>query len=438
MRCAAMVQHVNDTRPAPGTLALKGPELEADGDAVRRRGLRQMRTVALCLLLLAALVFALTLGQEGFLGFVNAGAEASMVGAIADWFAVTALFRHPLGIPIPHTALIPNRKAALGVSLQEFVSDNFLSEQVVRERVAGAEVSRRVGAWIANPVHSERVVSEGSKIVRQGLLRIKDEDVNALFEETLIPRLMDEDLSPVAGQLLHEVVSEEAHRGLVDLSLSELKRWLLANESAIGDMLGQRAPWWTPLWLDERVADRIYREAVSFVSDVSDDQQHPARLALNDFLLDLSFDLQNDPATMERAERLKRRVLTQPKVLTTAVSLWNALRRALAESLGDADGLLRRRSVAELTAFGERVVADPDLRVRLDGLLSDAAAFIVENYGSELATTISETVNRWDGKEAAERIELHVGRDLQFIRINGTVVGGLAGIVIHAFVVLVP
>jgi uncharacterized membrane-anchored protein YjiN (DUF445 family) len=424
---------VNDVAPTPALLAPLVPGSGSEADERRRQGLRRMKAVALSLLLLSAVVYVVTLRGDGVvIGYVNAGAGAAMVGAIADWFAVTALFRRPLGLPIPHTALIPNRKAALGLSLQEFVTDNFLSEQIVRDRMRSAQVSMRIGRWLADPLHSERVVTEGSKIVREALVRVKDEDVAALVVEAIIPRLLEESLSPVAGQLLGEVVRDGAHHGLVDLGLAELHRWLVENESSIGEMIAERAPWWTPVWLDERVGDRLQREAVSFVKDVRGDPDHRARQALDNFLLELSEDLQHDPDTIARAERLKRRVLAQPQVATTTVSLWNALRRALVESLGDADGPLRRRSVAEVTAFARRLTDEPALRDRLDGFLADAAAYLISNYGDEIATIISDTVDRWDGKEAARRIELHVGRDLQFIRINGTVVGGLAGVVIHA------
>lgn len=171
----------------------------SDGDAVRLRGLTRMRRIALSLLVLAAIIYEVTRDHVGFLGYVNAGAEAAMVGAIADWFAVTALFRHPLRLPIPHTAIIPNRKQALGESLQEFVADNFLNEQVVRERIESVGVSRRVGAWLAAERHSRRVVGEGSRAIADGLRHVKEEDVAAVVREALIPKLLEEHLSPMVG-----------------------------------------------------------------------------------------------------------------------------------------------------------------------------------------------------------------------------------------------
>ncbi|MDX6278151.1 MAG: hypothetical protein QOJ72_2279 [Nocardioidaceae bacterium] len=408
------------------------PDGLSEGDAARLRGLRKMRLLALSLLLIAAIIYLSTRSHGGALAYVNAGAEAAMVGGIADWFAVTALFRHPLGLPIPHTAIIPNRKESLGESLQEFVADNFLREDVIRERIQSAAVSRRVGEWLVTDGHSRRIVDEGSRVLSDALSHVKESDVAAVIEEALIPRMKEEQLSPVVGQLLEEVLRDQAHRGLVDLAVDELGRWLAHNHDEVSALIENRAPSWTPQWLDKRVAGWVHEQVVEWVAEIGRTPDHPARLAMDVWLTDLARDLQHDPSTMERAERLKDRMLSQPRVIDTSIQLWDALRRALIGSLGDEGGLLRRRALEEIDAFGQRLIDDEQLSQRLDATISDIAAYAVNHYGHEVATIISATVNRWDGKETAERIELHVGRDLQFIRINGTVVGGLAGVAIHA------
>lgn len=408
------------------------PEL----DEQRRRGLRRMRSVAVGLLVLAAVVYVATLHQDGFLGFVNAGAEASMVGAIADWFAVTALFKHPLGLPIPHTALIPRRKEELGRSLEEFVGENFLQELIIRERMAIAGLSGRLGSWVAVEENARRVVDEASSVLHLALSTIRDEDLASFIEEALLPRFIEEPVSPLAGSLLEEVLRDGAHHGLVDLVLDEALRWLEQNEQMFVEVVGERAPWWSPMALNDRVTHRLYVEALAWVKDISSDPHHHARTALDSALAQLATDLLHDPETQERTERLKNRILTHPQLLITATSLWNAFRRALLESLADADGLVRHRALGELVAFGERLQRDVELRARIDGYAADLAVFAVSRYGDELTAVITHTVNRWDGKEAARKIELHVGRDLQFIRINGTIVGGLVGVLIHAFTIL--
>lgn len=413
--------------------AAAGPALSSDpaADEARRRGLRRMRVVATSLLVVAAIVFLLTREQGGAWGYVNAAAEAAMVGAIADWFAVTALFRHPLGLPIPHTAIIPRRKASLGASLQEFVTENFLRPEVVKERLDSAQLTRRAGVWLAEGDHAERLVREGSKITAHALTRVKRDDVAALVRDAIVPRLVEEPLAPVAGKLLGDVLAERAHVGMVDLVLDELHAWLLENEDEVMALVGERAPWWTPQWVDERVGSRLHLEAVTWVQEIRDQPEHRARRALDGWLGRLVDDLQSDEATQERFERLKSRMLNQPQVTTTGVAIWDALRHALVETLQDEDGMLRRRALQELHALADRLQRDTELQARGDRVVADAGAYLVEHYGSEVATIISATVDRWDGVETARKVELHVGRDLQFIRINGTVVGGLAGLVIH-------
>ncbi|MDP9823887.1 DUF445 domain-containing protein [Nocardioides massiliensis] len=398
----------------------------------RRRALRRMRAVASSLLVIAAIVYVLTHGDGGAWGYVNAAAEASMVGAIADWFAVTALFRHPLGIPIPHTALIPRKKEMLGRGLEEFVGENFLHAGIVRERVESAEVTVRVGRWLREERHARRVVDEAATLVHLGLTKVRDDDVRALVEEAILPRLRSEPISPVAGSLLAEVVRDGAHHGLVDLVVEEGYRWLTLHGDTFTDVIAERAPWWAPERLNDAVTRRLHTEAVRWMADIRDDPRHSARLALDSLLAQLATDLLEDAETQERAERLKERILAQPALVDSGLSLWTGLRTALRDALEDPEGAVRRRALTEVQRFGELLVTDAALRERFDRRVADAAVFAIERYGSELTTVITTTIEKWDGDEAARKIELHVGRDLQFIRINGTVVGGLVGLLIHA------
>ncbi|GAB3663343.1 DUF445 domain-containing protein [Nocardioides korecus] len=412
---------------------MTAPLTTADAaDAERLRRLRRMKTVALALLVLAAVVYLLTLGRTGVWGFVNAGAEASMVGAMADWFAVTALFRHPLGLPVPHTALVPRKKDEFGKSLEEFFAENFLQEAVIRERLAAADVVTRVARWVGEEPHARRVVAEGASVLSTVVTRLRDQDVRTAVEEVLVPRFKAEPISPLAGGLLQEIVADGAHHGLVDLALDEAHRWLEHHQDEFTEVITERAPWWTPDRLNEVVTQRLYVESVRWVADIRRDPDHHARQALDSLLAQLAQDLLHDPATQERAEKLKVRVLSQPQVVATGMSLWAAFRRALLEALDDEQGPLRDKATVELVAFAERVQRDDALRGRLDGWTSDLVVWAVGRYGTELTAVITATIERWDGQEASRKIELHVGRDLQFIRINGTIVGGLVGLVIHA------
>ncbi|MGI8576530.1 MAG: DUF445 domain-containing protein [Nocardioidaceae bacterium] len=405
-------------------------------DLSRRRGLQRMRALALSLLVLAGVCYALTVNRAGGWAYLNSASEAAMVGALADWFAVTALFRHPLGLPVPHTAIIPTRKNALGKSLEEFVTGNFLTDEVVQARLAGAELSKRAGEWLTDSANSRRAVTELSKLSQRGLEALDDADVASFVESVVVPRLIEEPVSPIAGDLLDSLVTNRAHHGLIDLFFTEAHRWLTDNEATVARILGERAPKWSPKWVDDLVIYRVRQEALAWVADVRDDRYHPARAAIDKLLAQLATDLQHDPETMQRAEELKVRMLSNPELGHTVRALWEAVRHALVGALADPDGALRQRAESALTEFGRQLVSDEDLRSRMDGYASNAIRHVVTTYRAEITAVISQTIDRWDGKEAAERIELHVGRDLQFIRINGTLVGAIVGLLIHAFTVL--
>jgi uncharacterized membrane-anchored protein YjiN (DUF445 family) len=406
-------------------MVLSGPDL------VRRRGLRQMRMVALSLLVLAAIIYVLTLHRDGGWGYLNAASEAAMVGALADWFAVTALFRHPLGLPIPHTAIVPTRKDALAESLEQFVTENFLSEEVVAEKMRTAEVSRRAGEWLASGNHAERIVEEGVRTIGATLPKLGDDDVTAFVRGSLLPRFAKEPLSPIAGHFLGSVVDDGAHHALFDLLMVEAYDWLADNRELLAGVVGPRAPRWSPRWVDSLVIDRIHREALSWLAAVRDDPQHPARKAIDRLLLQLAEDLQHDPEMMDRFEAFKRRMLSHPDMGNSLTAVWDAVRTALIDAIGDPEGPLRLRATQTIKDLGKRLQTDEPLITKIDTRAAEAVGYVVRTYGTEIVSIISDTIERWDGHEAAARIELHVGRDLQFIRINGTVVGALVGLTIH-------
>jgi uncharacterized membrane-anchored protein YjiN (DUF445 family) len=393
-----------------------------------------MQAFALGLLLAAAAVYLATLNHDGdaFLGYVNAAAEAAMVGGLADWFAVTALFRHPLRIPVPHTALIPRRKDEFGISLQEFFTENFLTEEIVRGRVADAEVAARIGEWLAREGNAERVMARVARGGRSALKRIDDDEIRALLDSILIPQLVREPIGPLAGEMLGAVVDDGAHHAFVDLVLGELERWLDERPEEFARIVLDRAPAWMPAWADERLARFAEEQARRWIGDVLADTAHPARVAFDSLLRGLADDLQHDPGVQERAQSFAVRLLEHPQFSTGALAIWRSTAAALQVALADEHSHVRQRGTDLIREFGEQLSVDEALRADVQRRIEDGVAFVLATYGSELATVISHTIESWDGQQAAERIELHVGRDLQFIRINGTVVGALAGVAIHA------
>ncbi|MDO5696460.1 MAG: DUF445 domain-containing protein [Dermatophilus congolensis] len=404
----------------------------AAGDAERAKALRRMRLVATSLLVVAAIVYILTLHRDGVWGYVNATAEAAMVGALADWFAVTAIFRHPLGIPIPHTALIPRKKDMFAGSLEDFFLGYFLTADAMRERVRTMGIAERAGEWLGEPGNAETVVTRAAPIASRALGSVSEDEVRQIVTQALIPKLETEPMSHLAGSLLSEVVRDGIHTQLVDLVVDEALNWLLDNPEQFQMLLADRAPTWTPLWINGLVTDRVHTECVRWVREIRDDPGHRVRKALDDLLNDLATDLQEDPAMMERAEALKVRLLTHPQTAETVVRLWEALVRILQRSLDDPDGHVQQRIVRELRGLGDRLVRDEALREIVTDRLGAAVEVLVTTFGRDIATVISQVIHSWDGKDASRRIELHVGKDLQYIRINGTIVGGLAGFTIHA------
>jgi uncharacterized membrane-anchored protein YjiN (DUF445 family) len=402
----------------------------------QRRDLRRMKSLATALLAAAAVVYLLASraedGGPAWVGYVRAAAEASMVGALADWFAVTALFRRPLGLPIPHTAIIPTRKDQLGAGLGDFVGTHFLSEEVVRDRLRSVGVAARVGGWLTEPDHARRVTDEAATALRGAIEVLRDDDVRAVLEQALLPRLLEAPVGPPLGRLLTRVVEDRAHEGMLQLAIDQVNRWLAQNEDVVVDAVARQAPAWSPRFVDEAVALRVYREVVRVAGEVQRDPEHPLRRSVDRFLAETGRDLQDDLETIHRAEQLKAGLLAHPAVRAAAGDLAGSVRAALLEAVANPDGELRRRAAAGVASFGGRLSSDDRLRAKVDGWLEDAAAYLVTTYRDELTATITETVNRWDGEETARKVELAVGRDLQFIRINGTLVGGLAGIGIHA------
>jgi uncharacterized membrane-anchored protein YjiN (DUF445 family) len=409
-----------------------GPEREEE----KRRALRKMKLVALSFLIGATVIFLLTSwaqasGWPGWAGYVRAAAEAGMVGALADWFAVTALFRYPLGLKIPHTAIIPNKKDVLGDSLGDFVGSNFLSEEVVRDKLKRVEISERLGGWLSQPENAERVTSELATVVRAAVRVLRDEDVQAIMEQAVAKRIIERPWGPPLGKILAGVFADGAHHKLVDLMCDRGYEWVRDNHTTMLRVVSDRAPTWSPKFVDEMLADKVYGEVLSFAWAVKTDVNHPMRLALDKFLGEFAVDLQTDPEVMARAEQVKGQIVHHAEVQKLIGSAWSTAKEMLLSAAEDPSSELRRRVKAGLVSLGERLITEEQLRTKVDGWVEGAAAYLVTNYSREITTIITDTVQRWDAEETSRKIELQVGRDLQFIRINGTVVGSLAGLVIY-------
>ncbi|MGW3497174.1 DUF445 domain-containing protein [Streptomyces sp. NPDC001020] len=423
---------------AAGRAAVPGRAMTSftPADEEKRRGVRRMKSTATGLLLLVALVYALAKWAEGagagaWAGYVAAAAEAGMVGALADWFAVTALFRHPLGLPIPHTAIIPTKKDQLGVSLGEFVGENFLSEEVVRQRLRAVGIARRLGAWLAEPEHADRVTSELATALRGALTVLRDSDVQAVVSEAITRRAGAQEIAPGLGKMLEKVVADGGHKRFVDLICVRAHDWLVLHDEQVMFAVQGGAPGWTPRFVDKKIGERVYKELLRFVTEMRDEPSHPARGALDRFLADFASDLQSDTDTRARVERLKGEVLGRGEVQDLIASAWTAVRSMIVSAAEDERSQLRLRVRASLLSLGQRMATEPKTQSKMDTWLEGAAVHVVTTYRKEITSLITETVAGWDAEHTTRKIEAHIGRDLQFIRINGTVVGSLAGLLIY-------
>ena len=405
-------------------------------DAERARNLRQMKAVALGFLLGATVIFLAcrwgeARGGPGWLGYVGAAAEAGMVGALADWFAVTALFRHPLGLKIPHTAIIKRKKDQLGEGLGSFVRENFLSPDVIETKVRDAQVAGRLGKWLSDPQHAARVADEASTVLRVVVELLNDEDIQHVIDRTIVKRLAEPQWGPPVGRLLGQLLAENRQEALIQLLCDRAFEWSLNAGETIERVVTRDSPTWSPRFVDHLVGDRIHRELMDFTDKVRRDPNHELRQSANRFLFEFASDLQNDGATIARAEAVKEQLMARDEVTRAAETAWKTLKRLVLDGVDDPASPLRSRIADSVMQIGASLCDDAELRDKVDNWMVRGARHLVEQYGGEATAIITDTIERWDAEEASRRIELHVGRDLQFIRINGTVVGALAGLVIY-------
>jgi uncharacterized membrane-anchored protein YjiN (DUF445 family) len=434
------VQHRLASQPDPLVARTSFAEsfvgADSEADAERARSLRQMKAVALGFLIGATVIFlacrwALSQGGPGWLGYVGAAAEAGMIGALADWFAVTALFRHPLGLKIPHTAIIKRKKDQLGEGLGNFVRENFLSPEVVEAKLRDAEIASRLGKWLAEPEHAARVADEAATVLRVGVELLNDEDIQQVIDRTIVKRLAEPQWGPPAGRVLNQLLAENRQEALIQLLADRAFEWALSAGPTIERVVLRDSPSWSPKFVDQLLGDRIHRELMDFTDKVRRNPNHELRQSATRFLFEFAGDLQNDPDTISKAESVKEQLMERDEVTRAAETAWKTLKRLVLDGVNDPSSALRGRIADSVVRIGESLRDDSELRDKVDDWIMRGAQHLVTQYGSEATTIITDTIERWDAEEASRRIELHVGRDLQFIRINGTVVGALAGLVIY-------
>src|SRR6059036_643949 len=418
------------------------PQWTRPDDAERQARLDAMKRRATGLLAIALLVFvaaSLYESQFPWLGFVRATAEASLVGGLADWFAVTALFRHPLGLPIPHTAIVATRKEHIGRILGNFVQNHFLSRDVIATNLRAVRPAERAARWLADPENSRRIARQIAAGLAKTIGALPDEEARALVHEVVSARLRATRVAPALGKTLALVLADERHQTILNEAVRLAAEAVRDNRDVIRDKVRTESPWWVPGVVDDQIFQRIIGTVESLLKDIGADPYHPLRAAFDTALRDFVDRLQHAPDVIAKAEALKEEWLADPSLADLSTRLWEATRRAIVAYATRADGGRDPGPLERgLSEFSAALLANEALLAEIDDLVIDLTATVVERYRHEIGDLIAQTVAGWDPEATSRRFELAVGRDLQFVRINGTLVGGLVGLAIYVISRLWP
>ncbi|MEM8981575.1 MAG: DUF445 domain-containing protein [Pseudomonadota bacterium] len=402
--------------------------------AEREARLAGMKRLALALLLLMLATYIVTGIYEityPWLSYVRAFAEAATVGALADWFAVTALFRHPLGLPIPHTAIVQRRKDDLGQTLARFVSDNFLVVDALRPRLATIRFADAFAAWLAKPANATRLSDDVAGILAQVVTLSDNRSLRNGVKAGLADFVAGIKLSPLIAQVLEFLLLKDPEQTLVNQLILVVREQLNDNQDKLRESLSERTPWWIPGFVDRRIVERIVSELDDFLTETDGEEEAATKARLVEMLERLIVSLKEDEHLIERGESLKARLMERPELARYISQAVNDLGSYLDTALNDPESALRQRLNTAMQGMGERLLGDAELCSDIDNSCREALLYIVDGHRSSIAGIISETISHWDAEATAQRIELAVGRDLQFIRINGTLVGGLVGLSLH-------
>ncbi|WP_231580460.1 DUF445 domain-containing protein [Corynebacterium kalinowskii] len=404
----------------------------------RRVALKRHKFFATALLGVAAVIFLTcryvesTLGlDDAWIGYVRAAAEAGMIGGLADWFAVTALFKHPMGLKIPHTAIVKRKKDQVGVAMSEFISENFLNAELITQKVREFGIPEKLANWLVEPENATKVSAETGRLTANVVRAMDPADAEQLIQRALIDRAAEPEWGPPIGRLLEQLIADGKTEPLVEEVAQWMHRKALGAEALVVEVIDERMPTWAPRFVQDLVGDKVYRELVSWTASVAATPDHEARKAIRRFIKQLADDLQYDKVLKGRVEEWKQDLLGSEPLQAAPATLWAATSKGIIAAAEDPDSLLRTKVADLAVTWGGNLRDDSELRDSLDHRITGATRFLADNYAPAVAEIISETVERWDADEASDKIELMVGKDLQYIRLNGTIVGALAGLVIY-------
>jgi uncharacterized membrane-anchored protein YjiN (DUF445 family) len=414
------------------------PQWTRPDDAERQARLDAMKRRATALLGVALLVFVAASIYEPlypWLGYVRATAEASLVGGLADWFAVTALFRHPLGLPIPHTAIVATRKERIGQILGNFVQNHFLSREVIAANLRRVHPAERAAGWLADREHARQISRQFASSIVKTLDGLPPNELQDLVSQVVRNRVRTFRVAPALGKTLALALGDNRQEELLNATVKLAAEAVRNNRELIRERVRAETPWWVPPVLDDKIYQKIIEAVERLLQDMVRDSAHPLRTAFADAIGDFIERLQHSPEVIARAEALKEEWLMGAQTDELARKLWDGVRQAVRKYAASADGATAEAGPnpldSGLAEFGVALLSNPTLLAEIDDLLIDVTAGVVEKYRHEIGDLIAQTVASWDSAATSRRFELAVGRDLQFVRINGTLVGGLVGLLIY-------
>jgi uncharacterized membrane-anchored protein YjiN (DUF445 family) len=396
--------------------------------------LNKMRRLATGLLVAMAVLFVVTRlwqPEYPYLSFVTAFAEAAMVGALADWFAVTALFRSPLGLPIPHTAIIPRNKDRIGDSLSNFLEHNFITREIIREELRSVDFAGAAATWFSQPENS-RAVSK--QIVRglPALLRIiEDDDVRQFMQNRLSAALANTKIAPVAAEALSVLIASGHHQALFDHMIGLAARALEHNKDYIRWKIHENSPRWLPKAVDDRFYRRLL-DAIQSTFDEMRDEDSEWRLRFQHLADDFVVRLRTSPEYEAKLEAVLDDVLGHPLVRNYAVDVWHDIKARLEADAASPDSQMAAKLDQVFRSFGNELLHDARVQTKLNQWIRIAATETIVARREMIADLVARVIRKWDAETMSRKLELHVGKDLQYIRINGTLVGGLVGLILHA------
>jgi uncharacterized membrane-anchored protein YjiN (DUF445 family) len=421
--------------PAAAMSASPVSTLQRESTASRTRRLAAARRRATALLVgVTALFVAVTVaGVHGILlGYVQAGAEAAMVGGVADWFAVTALFRRPLGLPIPHTALIIERKDQFAATLGQFVQENFLNADVLAERIRSAHLVPRLAAWLTDQANAVRLAGHTADLAVNLAEALRDEDVQRVLTAELTRAVDAVEVAPLAGRALRVIIAGGHHAELFNAGVSGADRYLADHHVELRQRFEAESPRWVPDAVYRLVFDRLYHRLRQRLVAMAADPDDETRRQFEKWIAGLPDRLETSPELRERGERIKRDILGSAELRDWSSSLWQKAKDTLRSQAADPESELRRQLATVIVAAGQRLKSDHRLQEGLERMVESGARALAGQFHDELAGLVTGTIERWDASETSSQLELLLGPDLQFIRINGTVVGACVGLALHA------